>query len=84
MTPGNEQDVVKAVQFAADHGLKTSARGTGHQISGVAVPSCGILIDMSNLNRISLAPDLQSATVQASQQLLPLPLFFNCPPQFCF
>nr|QOL01108.1 putative extracellular protein CSOL_035 [Pseudococcomyxa simplex] len=64
VTPENEQDVVKAIQFAADHGLKTSARGTGHQISGIAVPSCGIVIDMSNLNKISLAPDLQSATVQ--------------------
>ena len=66
MTPEDEQDVVKAVQFAADHGLKVSARGTGHQISGIAVPSCGIVIDMSNLNKISLAPDQQTATVQAS------------------
>ena len=68
VTPGDDQDVVKAVQFASDHGLKVSARCTGHQISGIAVPSCGLVIDMTNLNKISLAADLQTAAVQVRDQ----------------
>lgn len=68
VTPGDDQDVVKAVQIASDHGLKVSARGTGHQISGIAVPSCCLVIDMTNLNKISLAADLQTATVQVRDQ----------------
>ncbi len=66
MTPLVVEDVVAAVQFAADYGLKVQARGTGHQLSGVALPECGVTIDMRNFADSSLDETTGFATVQAS------------------
>jgi len=57
-------DVVVAVQFAANHGLKVSARGTGHQLSGIAIPANGVLVNMASLNAISADVAARTATVQ--------------------
>ncbi len=59
------QDILVSVQFAARHGLKVAARGSGHQLAGLALPEAGLVIDMSKLNKISYDPATQTATVQA-------------------
>ena len=65
MTAATVNDVVVAVQFAANHGLKVAARGTGHQLSGMAIPVNGVVVNMANLNAISANVAARTATVQA-------------------
>ena len=65
MTAATVKDVVVAVQFAANHGLKVAARGTGHQLSGMAIPVNGVVVNMANLNAISANVAARTATVQA-------------------
>jgi FAD/FMN-containing dehydrogenase len=45
-------DVVRAVQFARDHGIVSSVRGGGHNIAGLAVCDGGLMIDLSLLRGI--------------------------------
>lgn len=55
-------DVQATVRFAADSGLRVSARGAGHQFSGIAVQE-GIVLDLAALDRIDVDPDQMLATV---------------------
>lgn len=55
-------DVQAAVRFAAAAGLRLSARGAGHQFSGIAVQE-GIVLDLSALDHIDVDTDQMIATV---------------------
>ena len=55
-------DVQAAVRFAADSGLRVSARGAGHQFSGIAVQE-GIVVDLAALNQIDVDADQMLAKV---------------------
>ena len=54
-----------AVQFAADYNLKVSALGGGHQLAGLALPGCGVTIEMYKLQYLNFDPATNLATVQA-------------------
>ena len=73
VTANVPEDVVAAVQFSADYGLKVSALGTGHQISGVALPECGVTIIMEKLKSIYFDAATNLATVQATPPANKLP-----------
>lgn len=60
----DEQDVVKAVKFANSNGLRVVARGGGHSWCGLAVRSGGMLIDLEQLNQVTVEPALMRASVQ--------------------
>ena len=47
-------DVAAAVTFAATNGLEITVRGGAHSMSGAAVTDCGLMIDLSQLNRVSV------------------------------
>jgi FAD/FMN-containing dehydrogenase len=47
-------DVVRAVNFARSHGLRTAVRGGGHSLSGQSVCDGGLVIDMSPMKAITL------------------------------
>ena len=64
MTANVPEDVVAAVQFAADYNLKVSALGGGHQLAGLALPECGVTIEMYKLQSLSFDPASNLATVQ--------------------
>ena len=66
VTANLPEDVVAAVQFAADYNLKVSALGGGHQLAGVALPNCGVTILMYKLQNLALDPVTNMTTVQAS------------------
>ena len=66
VTANVPDDVVAAVQFAADHSLKVSALGGGHQLAGIALPECGVVILMYKLQYLALDPVTNLTTVQAS------------------
>lgn len=55
-------DVQAAVRFAAAAGLRVSARGAGHQFSGIAVQE-GIVLDLSALDHIEVDTDQMIAYV---------------------
>lgn len=55
-------DVQAAVRFAAAAGLRVSARGAGHQFSGIAVQE-GVVLDLAALNHIEVDTDQMIASV---------------------
>ena len=66
ITANVPEDVVAAVQFAADHTLKISALGGGHQLAGIALPECGVTILMYKLQYLNMDTLTNLTTVQAS------------------
>jgi FAD/FMN-containing dehydrogenase len=87
----DEQDVAAAVRFARARGLKVAVRGGGHNWCSPSQRDSGMLIDLSNLNKIIsidaaasravLQPIVSNREVQAA--LNPLGLSFptgHCPP----
>ncbi len=61
----DEQDVVAAVKFARANKLKVSIRGGGHNWCAPSLRNSGLLIDLTNLNKvISIDPVARKAVVQ--------------------
>ena len=57
-------DVVAAVNFARDHGMLLSVRGGGHNAAGNAMCDDGSVIDLSNMNAVSVDPEARTARAQ--------------------
>jgi FAD/FMN-containing dehydrogenase len=57
-------DVVAAVRFARDQDLEIAVRGGGHNVAGTAVCDDGIVIDLSAMRAVSVAPGERTAVVQ--------------------
>lgn len=60
----NEQDVVEAVNFARENGLKVVVHGGGHTWCGLAVRNGGMTIDLSALNESKIDQAAQRAVIQ--------------------
>ncbi len=61
----NEQDVAAIVKYARANKLKVSVRGGGHNWYALSNRDGGILIDLSNLNKvISIDANARKAVVQ--------------------
>jgi FAD/FMN-containing dehydrogenase len=56
-------DVVAAVGFARENDLLVSVRGGGHNVSGVSVCDGGLMIDLSEMNHVSVEPAARTAHV---------------------
>jgi len=54
-------DVAAAVTFAAGHDLEITVRGGAHSMSGASVMDEGLMIDLSQLNRVSVDPQAKRA-----------------------
>ena len=54
-------DVAAAVTFAATNGLEITVRGGAHSMSGAAVADRGLMIDLSQLNQVSVDPQAKRA-----------------------
>jgi FAD/FMN-containing dehydrogenase len=54
-------DVVAAVGFAREHGLEISVRGGAHNPAGTAVADGGLMIDLSELNAVTVDPAARRA-----------------------
>ena len=54
-------DVVAAVGFAREHGLEISVRGGAHNPAGTAVCDDGLMIDLSELNAVTVDPAARRA-----------------------
>jgi len=62
-------DVVAAVRFARDQGLEIAVRGGAHSMPGLSVCDDGLVIDLSQLNRVTVDPDAKRARVQGGALL---------------
>jgi FAD/FMN-containing dehydrogenase len=58
------EDVSFAVKIAAQHGLKMTVRGGGHNVAGRSIRDGALLLDLSRLRTVTVNRDLCMATVQ--------------------
>jgi FAD/FMN-containing dehydrogenase len=56
-------EVAAAVTFAATNGLEVTVRGGAHSMSGASVADRGLMIDLSQLNQVSVDPQAKRARV---------------------
>jgi FAD/FMN-containing dehydrogenase len=54
-------DVAAAVSFAADQNLEIAVRGGAHSMSGASVVDDGLMIDLSQLNQVTVNPQAKRA-----------------------
>lgn len=55
LKPASVSDVIKALRYANENGLKVSVRGQGHSRWGQTLAADGILIDSSSLNSVAIS-----------------------------
>ena len=60
----HENDVVEAVNFARENGLKVVVRGGGHTWCGLSVRNGGMTIDLSALNESRIDEATRTAVIQ--------------------
>ncbi len=57
-------DVIHAVGFARQHGLRLSVRGGGHNIAGSAVCDDGLMLDLTPMKSVWVDPASRTARVE--------------------
>ncbi|UXN66457.1 FAD-binding oxidoreductase (plasmid) [Phyllobacterium sp. A18/5-2] len=60
----NAADVLASVNYARVHDLAIAVRSGGHNVAGYAVCDGGLMIDMSLMNAVRMAPGLDKAYVE--------------------
>lgn len=60
----NAADVMYAIRYARDHELVIAVRSGGHNVAGYAVCDGGMMIDLSPMNAVRVAPDLDRVLVE--------------------
>jgi FAD/FMN-containing dehydrogenase len=65
----SEQDVVAAVEFANEKQLSISIRGGGHHVGGFAVCEGGLMIDLSQMRKVTVDEARQVAFVEGGATL---------------
>ena len=61
----SEQDVIEAVRYARDNGLRITVRATGHNPARAVLRDDGLLIDLSGLREVEIDSASRTAWVQA-------------------
>jgi FAD/FMN-containing dehydrogenase len=59
--PAGAADVASAVNFGRENNLILSVRGAGHNVAGYAVADGGLMLDLSQLNRVHVDPERRTA-----------------------
>ncbi len=62
-------DVATAVDFARDHDLTVSIRCGGHGVAGKAVCDDGLMIDLSQMDAVSVDVDARTARIEGGARL---------------
>jgi len=62
--PQSEEEVIQAVRFARDKGIKVACRCSGHNTAGAALRDGGMLVDLSLLRQARIDAASGSAGVQ--------------------
>jgi FAD/FMN-containing dehydrogenase len=64
LVAGSDADVVAAVELAKHRGLRVSIRSGGHSWIGGGVRDGGLLVDLSELQEVTVDPEARLATVR--------------------
>lgn len=64
ITCADAEDVSLAIRVAADHGLKMTVRGGGHNVAGRSIRNATLLLDLSKLRQVEVNRDSKIAQVQ--------------------
>lgn len=77
------EDVIAAVDFSRDHGIRVGIRSGGHSWSASFLRDAGMLLDVSRLDHCRIAPEDRRAVVgpgafgsRLNAELAPFDLFF--------
>ena len=62
--PKSVADVINSVNFARENDLLVAVRGGGHNVAGTGTVDGGLLIDLSLMRGIKVAPDRRTAHVE--------------------
>jgi FAD/FMN-containing dehydrogenase len=62
-------DVAAAVRLGRERGLEIGVRCGGHNVAGLAVPDGGLMIDLADLDRVTVDPVARRARVQGGALL---------------
>lgn len=62
-------DVMAAVKFAKDHGLRISVRGGGHNVAGSCLTDDGFVIDLSAMRSVQVDPQKRIARAEGGARL---------------
>lgn len=65
-------DVIAAVEFARDLDLPLAVRGGGHNVAGNALCDDGLVVDLSEMNAVTVDPDAELARVQGGATMAAL------------
>ncbi|PSU36443.1 FAD-binding oxidoreductase [Photobacterium lutimaris] len=65
----NASDVLSALNYAKETNLEVTVRGAGHNIAGNAICDNGLMIDLSEMKAVTVAPDTKRALVQPGATL---------------
>ena len=68
--PIDSLDVRDAVRFTVSHDVQVRARSGGHSYAGYSTLSDGVVLDLRELNHISVDKSAGTATVGAGSQLI--------------
>lgn len=60
---GSVDDVIAAIRYANEAGLKVAARGGGHSVSGASIPEDGLVVDLAGLKSIEIDSEARIARV---------------------
>lgn len=61
----NVEDVATAVRFARDHAYPLAVRSGGHSLAGLSMADGAVVVDLSQMKRITIDPEARIARVQA-------------------
>src|SRR5258708_8870827 len=62
-------DVIAALRFARENELVVAVRGGGHSVAGFGTCDGGIVIDLSGMRGLTIAPERRGAHVEAGAHL---------------
>ncbi|RYU09861.1 FAD-binding oxidoreductase [Nocardioides iriomotensis] len=65
----DEADVQTVVRFARERDLRIAVRCGAHSMSGASVVDGGIVVDLSQMNRVTVDPEARRATAQGGALL---------------
>ena len=68
--PVDSVDVRNAIRFTAAHGVPVRARSGGHSYAGYSTLTGGVVLDLRELNAITVNTNARTATVGAGAQLI--------------
>jgi FAD/FMN-containing dehydrogenase len=68
--PVNATDVRDAIRFCTQHGIHVRARSGGHSYAGYSTAPRGVVLDLRQLDRVTVDMDSGTATVGAGAQLI--------------